>query len=180
VALLRSQVPPDWRPPEFLTHFHHTVTRESTMPSAPQPNHGPRISRETLHALVVDDACGQLSADAAELLHAWLACHPEDAREAEGIRAAVSLAGQACRAAAPPAVDSNPTPVRRRTRRPPAAAVAGALAASIAVVVAMAWRPRPVEPEPAARPPIQWTRYVLAADQSGRYTFKPVRPGGTP
>lgn len=154
------------------------------MPSVPQPNHGPRISRETLHALVIDDACGQLAADAAELLHAWLAGHPEDAREAEEIRAAVSLAGRACRAAAPPAVDSTPTPVRRRPRRLPAAAVAGALAASVAVVVAMTWRPwqpepKP-EPEPAAVAPIQWTRYVLATDQSGRYTFKPVRPGGMP
>jgi len=41
-------------------------------------------------------------------------------------------------------------------------------------------RSRPVEPEPAAQPPIQWTRYVLATDQAGRYMFKPVRPGGTP
>lgn len=150
------------------------------MPAAPEPQHGPRISRATLHSLVVDDACRQLSADVAELLHAWLDCHAEDAREADGIRAAVSLAGRACRAAAPPVVDSTPTPVRRLPRRLPAAAMAGALAASIAVVVAMAWRPRPVEPEPAAQPPIQWTRYVLATDQAGRYTFQPVRPGGTP
>jgi hypothetical protein len=174
------------------------------MPSAPQPNHDPRISRETLHSLLVDDACGQLAADAAELLHAWLACHPEDAREAEGIRAAVSLAGRACRAAraltataagAPAATrDSTavaggdrmslPEPARREPQRTRVASLVGALAASLAVVAALTWRPQQPEPapksEPAAVAPIQWTRYVVATDQSDRYTFKPVSTGATP
>jgi hypothetical protein len=181
------------------------------MTFAPDPEHAPRISRETLHALVVDDACGQLAADVAELLHAWLAGHPDDARDAVGIRAAVGLVGRACRlAGAPPAVSpavrptdapatprasaaaaaggraSLPAPAGRGLYGIRHAAVVGAVAASLAVVAVMTWRPRQPalerrpEPEPAAVAPIQWTRYVLATDQSGRFTFKPVQAGGTP
>jgi ferric-dicitrate binding protein FerR (iron transport regulator) len=159
------------------------------MPSCPE--HRARLRRETLHALVCDDACKQLAADVAELLHAWLALHPEDAREADEIRTAVGLVGRACRSAAAPAEivpgETAPaameprTPARTRPRRGRVATVGAVLAASIVAVVAMKWRPRPAaEPEPAALPPIQWTRYELATDDSGRFTVRPASPGAAP
>lgn len=160
------------------------------MPSSPEDR--ARLRRETLHALVVDDACEQLAADVAELLHAWLALHPEDAREADEIRTAVGLVGRACRSApapaeAVPAAMKPRTPARTRPavetqpRRSWVATVGAVLAASIVAVVAMTWRPRPAaEPEPAALPPLQWTRYELATDDSGRFTVRPASPGGTP
>lgn len=159
------------------------------MPSSPEDR--ARLRRETLHALVVDDACEQLAADVAELLHAWLALHPEDAREADEIRTAVGLVGRACRSAPAPAEivpgETAPAAMEPSTaaltqpRRGWVATVGAVLAASIVAVVAMTWRPRPAaEPEPAALPPIQWTRYELATDDSGRFTVRPASPGGTP
>jgi hypothetical protein len=164
---------------------HRGISRGSIMPSAPE--HRARLRRETLNALVVDDACGQLATEAAELLHAWLAVHPEDAREADEIRTAVDLLGRACLSAAVPAgfvpgetmpaAMKSRTPVRTRPRqavttrprRGRIATVGAVLAASIAA-----------EPAPATLPPIQWSRYEFATDESGRFTFRPASPGGAP
>lgn len=130
------------------------------------------IRRETLHALVVDDTCGELAPEAAELLRVWLACHPEDQREAGRIRDAVTLAEHARRTAA-----ATREPVRGRPAWPLATALA--VAASVAVVVAIGRMPSRAGGQRIVEPPIAWTRYELAGDNTGRLTIKPRVADGT-
>lgn len=52
------------------------------------------MNADHFEALVIDHSLGELPADVAALLEAYLAAHPEQAREAERIREAVGLAGK--------------------------------------------------------------------------------------
>lgn len=131
----------------------------------------PRMRRETLHALVVDEACSELSPEVAELLGLWLSCNPEDEREAGHIRAAVTLAEQARRTA-----EATREPARGRPAWPLATALA--VAASVAVVVAIGRTPSRAGGQRMAEPPIAWTRYELAGDNAGRLTIKPQSADG--
>jgi hypothetical protein len=144
---------------------------------------------ESLQALLIDRECGELSAEAGELLDGWLAEHPESAALAGSIRRSVATASAAvrrfpelARAECAPRVIIFPA-LRRRL-------IPLALAASILILLGGAtWlgfhagqqfaqktaspsqqKAGPVPSENVVNRPGPWARYALASDPRGGIT----------
>lgn len=150
---------------------------------------------ESLQALLIDRELGELSPEAAELLDAWLASHPESAASIPPLRDALQTARAAVRqypelAQPEPAILALPA---RRFRLVPlalAASVAlmlggaawlGFHAGQLSTTQALAAASRAPAAVPAADSPVPggpWARYALASDPRGGLTVVrcPPRP----
>lgn len=138
------------------------------------------MNPRSLHALLVDQASGELPPETTELLEAWLADHPEAAAEAASV-------ARAC-AAARSALESTPALVRPDIEqaassppvtwsRPLALAAAVTLACGLSFLAGRHTSPPSgVQPPPApvaalTPPPLQgpvpWTRYKIAQNPRG-------------
>jgi hypothetical protein len=151
---------------------------------------------ESVNALLVDRELGELSAEAAELLDAWLAEHPQSAAVVPSLRRTVAATRAAVRRF-PELAWPEPEPTRARfglsTVRLPSGPrfkwVPLALAASLMFVIgAAAWlgfragegsallaakeeSPAPTLHANAARSSGPWARYALASDPRGGLTI---------
>ena len=152
---------------------------------------------ESLHALLIDRELGELPAEAAELLDAWLAEHPESARAVPPIRRTLATASAAVRrfpdlARPESSVLAFPAP---RFRLVPMA-----LAASILILLGGAgWlgfragqqsarqalaashrEPPPAVPSKAVKRDGPWARYALASNPRGGLTVVRCDPNPQP